>query len=131
MAVSVYGRLERLDLLLGFEEFSNLQNKRDDMRRTFEALGLESGQDYLSIGIGRNRLPPSLALCCGLNVVGIDIDERRVEYHNSLALKFKEMLEDSNGSLKACKLNVNEDPINGHIGIYDLVECVNFRYCLN
>ena len=130
MAISVHNRLERLDFLLGLEEFSNLQNYRDDIERTFKALGLESGQKYLSIGIGRNRLPPLFALYGGLDVVGVDTDQRRIEYHKRVSSKFKDVLEESSGSLKALNLNVDENLMKWYVGMFDVVECVNFtRNC--
>lgn len=124
MAISLFGRL---DELLRFEDFRDLQAHQEDVARTFEALGLENGQRYLSIGIGRNKLPPFFALYGGIDVVGIDIDQRRVEYCNSLASKFKLLLEEANGSLNAYIFDIiNGSKIEESICNFDIVECVNF-----
>lgn len=50
-----------------------LESDKERIRRTLEALSLQEGESYISMGIGKNVLPILVAIQ-GINVVGVDID---------------------------------------------------------
>ena len=115
-----------LDEILKMDGLGDLEPRREEIGRTLEALSLQGNQEYLSIGIGRNRLPLIVALH-GLNVTGVDFDEEKLQYQREQSGKFAVQLKEAGGSLKLINVRIAIEPLHDLHGKYDYIECVNFR----
>lgn len=103
---------------------------------TIGELSLRSGETYVSLGIGRNLLPLTVALQ-GISVTGVDIDSSALNYQTQIAERYARQLKESGGSLKIYNYNF-DDPCNTRENgfrmldskkfcDFDIVECVFFN----
>ena len=116
--------------------------KRDEaqIKKTLEALSMEGGERYISLGIGRNLLPLIIAMQ-GVNVIGIDTSPDVLAFQMQMLDRFGRYLSQSHGSFEVYNLNF-DDPYTGTKPIpgfskldydkirdsFDRVECVYFNH---
>ena len=115
-----------LDEILELVDLGNLKTRKEEMQKTIDALSLQRGGKYLSIGVGMNSLPLIVALH-GLNVTGIDISEESLQYQRELSEKFATQLKEAGGGLKLANIDIENGSLRGLDGRFDCIECVNFR----
>lgn len=113
------------------ELMPELKLHRDEIKRTLDVLDLLESREYLSIGIGKNKLPLIIALH-GLKVIGFDINEEILQHQRKLSTDFAPYLQKAGGSLEVINFDVfyhppTTPPINHFYGRFDYIECVNFN----
>ena len=122
------------------EVMPDLKKDEDRIRETLEALSLERGDRYISLGIGKNLLPLIIAMQ-GVDVVGVDISSEALNFQMQNLARFGGHLKESQGSFSLYNLNFDDPytgtkPIPGFskpdydklMGSFDVVECVYFNH---
>ena len=131
--------LEIIELITSLEpenpKVQNLSSDEPKIAETLDALALEQGQTYLSMGIGFNVLPLIVALH-GLHVTAVDIARDVLQYQKDISDRCGDHLRQVGGSLTVFNYDYDapyltkpvdgfETPSNGQLsGGFDIVECV-------
>jgi SAM-dependent methyltransferase len=97
---------------------SGLNHRRDKIVKTLDSLSLQRGEKYLSVGIGKNLFPLIVAMH-GIDVRGVDIDEKCLNYQKELAEKFDPYLRKAGGSLTVYNFNVDDPNQTEDIGGFE------------
>jgi len=121
----LFNMIISLDQMLEF--MPDLKPRKRDIQKTLDALDLQHGQRYLSVGIGKNRFPLLVALH-GLEVTGFDIDQDSVVYQTNLSKCFAAHLQKVGGGLKVERLDIDATPLYDIPKEFDIIECVNFSH---
>lgn len=122
------------------EVMPDLKRAEAQIKKTLEALSLEGGERYISLGIGKNLLPFIIAMQ-GVKVIGIDISLDVLTFQMQMLDRFGRYLSQSHGSFEVYNLNF-DDPYTGTKPIpgfskldydeirdsFDRVECVYFNH---
>ena len=130
-------------LQLTWDEMPNpmtgLELNKDKIQTTLDALSLQKGEEYLSLGIGKNILPFIVAMH-GVNVTGLDTDPEVLKYQSDISEKFSSNLQSANGSFTVYNFNFDDPyatqhvngfetpPVGDFYNRFDIVECVFFNH---
>lgn len=112
--------------LLRIEGFEDLKPYQDGLQQTFEVLDLKPGERYVSVGIGKNRIP-LLAALLGLEVVGLEPDHSTREYQAAAAQRISKLINQAGGKFDVFPTDIDTTPIGDLQSGFGIVECVNFN----
>lgn len=107
-------------------DFEGLSSYKSKLEETINSLNLETGQRYLSVGIGSNLLPLMIALR-GVAVIGFDRNRELMNFQFDLGRKYTHLLKQVRGSFDIIDLDIDSAPIGVMPRGFSVIECVNFQ----